>query len=99
MTSNDTARLIDVVEALRDEVRRLEARISDLDGRLTAVASAMPEEAMDADTVLAVAGALAAYFGKKPKIRSIRLLGSDVWAHQGRASTQAAYSVSQNPTK
>ena len=95
-TSADTARILEAIEGLRRDVARLEARVVALE--------AMPGnhqdvlDGFDQETVMAIAGALAAFFGKKPRIRSIRLLGSDVWAQQGRTTTQAGYSVSPIPT-
>jgi methylmalonyl-CoA carboxyltransferase large subunit len=43
------------------------------------------------EEILAVSAALAAYFGVRMRIRSIRLAGSPVWAQQGRVSIQASH--------
>ncbi|HYD43134.1 MAG TPA: hypothetical protein VEB43_20040 [Anaeromyxobacter sp.] len=43
------------------------------------------------EEILAVSAALAAYFGVRMRIRSIRLMGSPVWAQQGRVSIQASH--------
>lgn len=43
------------------------------------------------EEILAVSAALAAFFGVRMRIRSIRLMGSPVWAQQGRVSIQASH--------
>lgn len=47
--------------------------------------------AISEEEVLAVSAALAAYFGVRMRIRSIRLMGSPAWAQQGRVSIQASH--------
>ena len=43
------------------------------------------------ETLLVLSAAIAAFLGKKPKIRQIRLVNSATWAHQGRASIHASH--------
>jgi methylmalonyl-CoA carboxyltransferase large subunit len=43
--------------------------------------------------VLVISAAIAAFLGKKPHVRQIRLLGSAAWAQQGRATIQASHSL------
>lgn len=45
------------------------------------------------EVVLAIAAAIAAFLGKKPHIRQIRLIGSGAWAQQGRVSIQASHAL------
>jgi methylmalonyl-CoA carboxyltransferase large subunit len=44
--------------------------------------------------VLVICAAFAAFLGKKPRIRQIRLLGSAAWAQQGRVTIQASHVLS-----
>ncbi len=54
-------------------------------------AAAPAPSAITEEELLAVSAALAAYFGVRMRIRSIRLTGSPVWAQQGRVSIQASH--------
>lgn len=51
-----------------------------------------PEE-MSEELVLVISAAIAAYLGKKPYIRQIRLVTSPTWTHQGRVSIQASHAL------
>jgi methylmalonyl-CoA carboxyltransferase 12S subunit len=111
-SGSDLGRVLEAIERLRGDVARLEARIAQLEaGRRPGAAAAAeaqawrdagaaePLEAPDLETVMTISAAVAAYLGKKPRIRAIRLLGSGAWAQQGRATIHAWYSVSSNPTR
>jgi methylmalonyl-CoA carboxyltransferase 12S subunit len=96
-----TAELVGLIEALRADIARLEARITHLEtGQpMWRTATAMPAAPMttdgiDQDIVMSIAAAVATYLGVKPRIRQIRLLGSAAWAQQGRVTIQASYAVS-----
>ena len=94
---DDAGRLREALEQLRGDLARLESRIAQLERGAAGTAVPPPAEdpdAIDAETMMAIAAAIAAYLGKKPHIRSIRLLRSDTWAQEGRATIQAWYSVS-----
>ena len=45
------------------------------------------------ELLLAISAAVAAYLGKRPHIRAIRLLGSGAWAQQGRVFVQASHQL------
>src|SRR5262249_20063222 len=45
-------------------------------------------EGLSEELLLVLSAASAAYLGKKPHIRQIRLLGSAAWAQQGRVTIQ-----------
>lgn len=51
------------------------------------------EEALTEEVLLAISAAIAAFLGKKPHIRQIRLIGSGAWAQQGRVSIQASHAL------
>lgn len=45
------------------------------------------------ELLLVLSAAVAAYLGKRPHIRAIRLLGSGAWAQQGRVFVQASHQL------
>src|SRR5262249_31131005 len=60
-------------------------------------ADAAPEtvsEGPNEELVLVIAAAIAAFLGKKPHVRQIRLLESPAWAQQGRVTIQASHALS-----
>jgi methylmalonyl-CoA carboxyltransferase large subunit len=97
----DLARLLDAIEALRREVTRLGERVAALESRAAtgaspAAAPAAPvaaAEGLSEELILVISAAIAAYLGKRPHIRQIRLLRSDAWAQQGRATVQASHAL------
>lgn len=54
--------------------------------------AAEPAE-LSEELVLIISAAIAAYLGKKPYIRQIRLVSSPTWTHQGRVSIQASHAL------
>ena len=61
-----------------------------------AVPAAEPEKAADEfseELLLVLSAAVAAYLGKRPHIRAVRLLGSSAWAQQGRVFVQASHQL------
>jgi methylmalonyl-CoA carboxyltransferase large subunit len=50
-------------------------------------------EGLSEEILLVISAAIAAYLGKKAPIRQIRLLRSDAWAQQGRATIQASHAL------
>ncbi len=92
--SNDLARLLEAVEALRLEVARLSERVSAIESAAPAPTSAPASEADAAigpELVYVISAAVAAFLGKRAHVRQIRLLGSDAWAQQGRITVQASH--------
>jgi methylmalonyl-CoA carboxyltransferase large subunit len=58
-----------------------------------AAAAAEPaKEEISEELLLVLSAAIAAFLGKRPHIRQIRLLHSGAWAQQGRVSIQASHS-------
>lgn len=49
------------------------------------------------DVVLAISAAVAAYFGKRARVRAIHLADSASWAQQGRASIMGSHSIPRGP--
>jgi methylmalonyl-CoA carboxyltransferase large subunit len=54
--------------------------------------AAAPEE-FNEDLLLAISAAVAAYLGKRPRIRTIRLVSAGDWAQQGRVFVQASHTL------
>jgi methylmalonyl-CoA carboxyltransferase large subunit len=52
------------------------------------------EEGISEEVLAVISAAIAAYLGKKPSIRQIRLLGTAAWAQQGRVTIQASHTLS-----
>ncbi len=103
LETKERAELVDVLEALRGEVARLGERVSALESRVIAASVPLPatppvpsrpkSEPLSEELVIVIAAAVAAYLGKKPHIRQIRLLGSAAWAQQGRVTIQASHTL------
>jgi methylmalonyl-CoA carboxyltransferase large subunit len=87
--SGDLARVAVALEALRGEVARLSERVAALEARREAPAP--PAEELSEELVMVIGAAIAAFLGKRPHIRQIRLLRSDAWAQQGRTTIQASH--------
>jgi len=57
------------------------------------IAAALSEEEQGEELLLAISAAVAAYLGKRPRIRAIRLVSTGDWAQQGRVFVQASHSL------
>src|SRR5690242_20711656 len=51
------------------------------------------DEGLSEELILVISAAVAAFLGKKPHIRQIRLLGVTNWAQQGRVMIQASHAL------
>lgn len=94
----DLVQVMDALDSLRREVARLGDRLAALEknlpdqvhrGDVTAGDDSLTEE-----MVVVISAAVAAFLGVKPRIRQIRVLRSDSWAQQGRATIQASHALS-----
>jgi methylmalonyl-CoA carboxyltransferase large subunit len=105
--SSDTVDLAEVVAALgalRQEVTRLNERVAALEAKDRGSQSVNPRssildprssaEELSEELVLVISAAVAAFLGKKPHIRQVRLLGTAAWAQQGRVTIQASHDLS-----
>lgn len=101
MQTMDSTRLAETLEALRRELTRLGERVTALEATVgvkpgTAAPAAPPAAEADGlseELLLVLSAAIAAFLGKKPHIRQIRLLGSVAWAQQGRVTIQASHAL------
>jgi methylmalonyl-CoA carboxyltransferase large subunit len=83
-----TAELLAKIDELTRRVEWLEASQSDGPHVPTAVSP---------DVVLAISAAVAAYLGKRAKVRQIHLHDSASWAQQGRASLLGSHAIQHGP--
>jgi methylmalonyl-CoA carboxyltransferase large subunit len=99
--TTDWARVLDALGAIRRELAQLGERVAALEAaagaRPAAATPAAPlpaePEGLSEELVLVLSAAIAAFLGKKPHIRQIRLLGTAAWAQQGRATIQASHAL------
>jgi len=100
--TNETT-VVESLAAIREELRRLGERVAALEAANGKAPAALPrpapepaprEERISEEVLLVISAAIAAFLGKKPHIRQIRLLGSAAWAQQGRVTIQASHALS-----
>jgi methylmalonyl-CoA carboxyltransferase large subunit len=91
------------IEALTAQLAQLNSHLASLQmamptAALGAAAAPAPgasapaaAEEISEEVVLALSAAIAAYLGKRPRIRAIRVLQSGAWGQQGRVFVQASH--------
>jgi methylmalonyl-CoA carboxyltransferase large subunit len=97
----DAAGLSEALRAIREELARLGERVAALEAaarppaRPAAPSPAPPPqpEGLSEELLLVISAAIAAFLGKKPHIRQIRLVGTAGWAQQGRVTIQASHAL------
>lgn len=97
MSQVNLVTLSEEIAELKRMIATLSERIAGIEGVASATATAAGparEEAISEELLLAIAAAVAAYLGKRPKIRQVRLVGSARWAQEGRVSIQASHLLS-----
>jgi methylmalonyl-CoA carboxyltransferase large subunit len=63
-------------------------------------AAAVPEEqGLSDELILVLSAAIAAFLGKQPHIRQIRLVGTTTWAQQGRVTIEASHMLPIRPAR
>ncbi|MFW5973479.1 MAG: hypothetical protein ACOCTG_05745 [Bacteroidota bacterium] len=94
---SELGRILDAIEQIREHLARLESRVVKIEstagqrGAVPEQESRPASEQIDPETMMSIGAALAAYLGKRPRIRSIRLLRTDAWTQQGRTTLQAIH--------
>jgi methylmalonyl-CoA carboxyltransferase large subunit len=99
--TTDWAHVLDALGAIRRELAQLGERVATLEAAAGAKPAAaapaiLPEaepEGLSEELLLVLSAAVAAFLGKKPLIRQIRLLSTAAWAQQGRATIQASHAL------
>jgi methylmalonyl-CoA carboxyltransferase large subunit len=85
------------LEMIRQEVARLSARVAMLERGSEAklatpiAPTAHSDERLSEEILFVIAAAVAAFLGKTPHIRQVRLFGTNSWSQQGRATIQASH--------
>ncbi|MGA3026845.1 MAG: hypothetical protein ABSF98_18970 [Bryobacteraceae bacterium] len=109
----DAGRLTALLEEMNGRLRGMEERIHNLELRLgeaakpvvsapapvAAKAEEKEEERIEPEILMVIAAAVAAFMGKKARIRRVRRSatpGMNPWAQQGRVSIQASHNVAWN---
>jgi methylmalonyl-CoA carboxyltransferase large subunit len=84
------------IAQLKQMLEAITLRLASMEGAATQAAPAPPppEAGISEETLLAIAAAVAAYLGHKPKIKQIRLVRTANWAQEGRVSIQASHRIS-----
>jgi methylmalonyl-CoA carboxyltransferase large subunit len=90
--SPNSDQVAQALEALRQEVARLSARVASLEGAAAPKPAPAAAEPIGEELLVVITAAVAAFLGKRPHIRQIRLVGTTSWAQQGRATIQASHS-------
>src|SRR5262245_9260016 len=94
--------VIEALTALREEVRHLSERVAALEAAKASAPPPAPHpapvpepsaEGISEEILLVISAAVAAFLGKKPHVRQIRLLGSAAWSQQGRVTIQASHAL------
>jgi methylmalonyl-CoA carboxyltransferase large subunit len=107
--SADVDQVLEALGALRQELARLSERVAALESVAAvrvqpnpapaAVPAAAKPEALEEELLVVIGAAIAAFLGKKPHIRQVRLLGTAAWSQQGRVTIQASHAVTPRHTR
>jgi methylmalonyl-CoA carboxyltransferase 12S subunit len=98
--SANSDQLAEALEALRHEVARLCTRVAALENGAglkpaapVPVAVAPAADPISEEILVVIGAAIAAFLGKTPHIRQVRLVSTSSWSQQGRATIQASHSL------
>lgn len=100
--TNDLADVLRALASIQGELARLGARVAALEAaghaRPPAATATMPggSEPLSDEVVVVLGAAVAAFLGKKARVRGIQLLGSAAWAQQGRVAIQASHALNSS---
>lgn len=100
----DWSEVTELLAALRQEVARLSGRVAALEASHAVGGEPKKDEVprsaeLDEELVVVIAAAIAAFLGKKPRIRQIRLVGTATWAEQGRVTIQTSHALAVGHTR
>jgi methylmalonyl-CoA carboxyltransferase 12S subunit len=105
MARMTTKSLAEILEQVQTQLASITARLDRLEAASEAApappqalppAITPPEPAnpeITEEELIAISAALGAYLGVRVRIKQIRLLSSQAWAQQGRASIQASHKL------
>jgi hypothetical protein len=78
---------------LEPQTSNLKAQTSNLEPQTSNLEPRPKQGGISEELLLVISAAVAAFLGKKPHIRQIRLLGATAWAQQGRVTIQASHTL------
>jgi methylmalonyl-CoA carboxyltransferase large subunit len=93
----ELARLGDRVAILEEAVATRSSELARAPGAekpRSAAAAAPQPDGLDEELLSIISAAVAAFLGKRARIRQIQVLGHAAWAQQGRVSIQASHRLS-----
>lgn len=94
-TTNPNDELLQFMRSFQTELVSLRSEIKSLHDRVASLETIQPPRVIDEEIVCILSSTIAAYLGVKPRIRQIRLVSSESWAHQGRATIQASHALNR----
>ena len=89
----NSAEIMEALVALREEVARLSNRVAALESAAGKPPAPVENTSLSEELLVVIGAAIAAFLGKKARIRQIRLLGTTTWAQQGRVTIQASHGL------
>ena len=89
----NSAEIMEALVALREEVARLSNRVAALESAAGKAPARVESASLSEELLVVIGAAIAAFLGKKARIRQIRLLGTTTWAQQGRVTIQASHGL------
>ena len=100
----EESRVEALLAQMNERLLAMEQRLREVEARLPATAAPTPglkpaaaqDEAVSEEILMVIAAAVAAFLGKKAKIRKVRRMtefGINPWSQQGRVSIQASHNV------
>lgn len=78
----------DELAQLRATVESLAAQVERLSGELAELRASPPRAGVPPDVVVAISAAVAAYLGKRAKVKQVHYRTGAAWAQQGRVAVQ-----------
>jgi methylmalonyl-CoA carboxyltransferase large subunit len=97
----DSDQVTEALAAIRRELARLGERVAALEAAAVQPRAAAPAPppadgaaGLSEELLLVISAAVAAFLGKKPHIRQIRLVGTTAWSQHGRVTIQASHALS-----
>ncbi len=107
------AQVAEALTDLRQELARLGERVAALEAAVAAPApkekladgsteretQAVRAEVISEELLAVLSAAIAAYLGKKPHLRQIRLIGTTSWGQQGRVTIEASHALGVRHTR
>ncbi len=100
MDDSVTGELPTPIEDLRGQLALLAERVAHLEASRVVVPSpgvptAPRADALSKELLVVISAAVAAFLGEHAHLRQVRLISTNLWAQQGRASVQASHRLNR----